>query len=122
MHLTSPVPVLRSFDEAKAKAFYLDFLGFQLDWEYRHADGMPLYCQVSRGDCVLHLSEHHGDCTPGAALRIRVDGLAALAAELIAKDDANARPGIEPMPWGTRDMQVTDPFGNRLVFFEPCRP
>jgi Glyoxalase superfamily protein len=27
-----------------------------------------------------------------------------------------ARPGIEEMPWGTRDMSVKDPFGNRLTF------
>jgi len=71
---------------------------------------------VSRGDCVLHLSEHHGDATPGAALRVPVTDLEALQRELAAKPYPFARPAIEDMPWGTRDMPVTDPFGNRLVF------
>lgn len=36
--------------------------------------------------------------------------------ELSAKEYKYARPGIEPMPWGTREMSVKDPFGNRLTF------
>lgn len=27
-----------------------------------------------------------------------------------------ARPGLEDMPWGSREMSVKDPFGNRLTF------
>ena len=29
-----------------------------------------------------------------------------------------ARPAIENTPWGTKEMDVIDPFHNRLVFFE----
>ncbi|MDF1798427.1 MAG: glyoxalase superfamily protein [Planctomycetota bacterium] len=112
----APVPILRSFDEAKARAFYLDFLGFRVDWEHRFAPNMPLYMQVSRGGCVLHLSEHHGDCSPGAGLRIEVPDLDALHREVSAKDYQGANPGIEDQPWGTRDMTITDPSGNRLIF------
>ncbi|MDA7087155.1 glyoxalase superfamily protein [Pseudomonas sp. SA3-5] len=115
MQLTAPIPILRSFDEAKARAFYCEFLGFSEDWAHRFEAGLPLYVQLSRGDCVLHLSEHHGDCCPGAALRISVDDLDALHAELTARACGNARPGITNQPWG-RDMAVTDPFGNRLIF------
>ncbi|HVL81996.1 MAG TPA: glyoxalase superfamily protein [Actinomycetota bacterium] len=109
-------PILRSFDEAKTRGFYLDYLGFKVDWTHRFEPGMPLYMQVSRGGCVLHLSEHHGDATPGAGLRIEVGDLDAFHAELSAKPYANMRPGIEDMPWGTRDMTVIDPSGNRLTF------
>ena len=28
------------------------------------------------------------------------------------------RPGIETAPWNARVMEVTDPFGNRLHFYE----
>lgn len=108
-------PILRIFDEAKAKEFYVDFLGFKVDWEHRFEPGLPLYLQVSRDGCVLHLSEHHGDCCPGAALRIETTELDAFHAELIAKRYKYYRPGIEEMPWGTRDMSVKDPF-NRLTF------
>jgi Glyoxalase superfamily protein len=41
------VPILRSFDEARSRGFYLGFLGFQVDWEHRFEPGLPLYMQVS---------------------------------------------------------------------------
>jgi catechol 2,3-dioxygenase-like lactoylglutathione lyase family enzyme len=115
MPLAAPIPILRIFDEAKARAFYLDFLGFREDWSHRFEPGLPLYLQVSRDGCVLHLSEHHGDCCPGAALRIATEGLDDFHAELTGKDYGYARPAIEEVPWG-RDMAVADPFGNRLIF------
>lgn len=119
MNLGSPIPLLRIFDEAKAKEFYVDFLGFTIDWEHRFEPGMPLYLQVSRDGCVLHLTEHFGDGSPGAAMRIPVQDLDALHAELHAKPYRHARPGIATMPWGTRDMPISDPFGNRLTFNMP---
>ena len=113
------IPVLRIFDEAKAREFYLGFLGFSVDWEHRFEPGLPLYMQISREGCVLHLSEHFGDGSPGAAFRIPADNLDAFQQELLGKQYKNARPGIEAMPWGLREMRVGDPFGNRLVFFAP---
>ena len=115
-------PILRIFDEEKARAFYVGFLGFAVDWAHRFGDNFPLYLQVSQGGCVLHLSEHHGDCCPGAALRIAVDGLDALHARLTAADYRYAKPGIESTPWGSRELRVTDPFGNRLIFFTDQAP
>ena len=111
-------PILRSFDEAKAREFYLDFLGFTLDWEHRFEPGFPLYMQVSRGGCALQLSEHHGDGSPGASIRIETDELDAFHAQLTAAKYKYARPGIEQMPWDSREMRLADPFGNRLTFFQ----
>lgn len=108
-------PILRIFDAAKAREFYVDFLGFRVDWEHRFEPGLPLYMQISRDGCVLHLSEHHGDGSPGAALRIETSDLDALQRELAAKRYQYARPGIEQQPWG-RDMSMRDPFGNKLTF------
>ena len=116
MHIERITPILRMFDEAKAREFYVDFLGCQVDWEHRFEPDLPLYMQVSRGGFVLHLSEHFGDCSPGAAMRIALSDIDALHAELSAKRYKNARPSIEETPWGTRDMSIRDPFGNRLVF------
>ena len=118
MRLSHIIPVLRSFDEAKAKEFYIDFLAFQVDWEHRFEENFPLYMSVSRDDCVLHISEHHGDCSPGSAVRIATQGLAEYHQELTAKGYKYARPGIETQPWGSLEMTVTDPFGNRLTFAE----
>ena len=90
-----------------------------LDWEHRFEESLPLYLQVSRDGCTLHLTEHHGDCCPGAALRVQTTGLDAFLSELAAKPYRYARPGIEDTPWGTRDLSIKDPFGNRITFTEP---
>ncbi|HEY3162183.1 MAG TPA: glyoxalase superfamily protein [Vicinamibacterales bacterium] len=60
------IPILRMFDAAKAREFYIDFLGFTIDDKY-------------------------------------------------------ARPGINDQPWGTREVCVTDPSGNKLTFASPVR-
>ena len=123
MKLKSSTPVLRSFDEAKAREFYVWFLGFQVDWQHRFGDNFPLYMQVTRDACVLHLSEHHGDACPGAALRIELAGVDEFCAELQAKDYQNFKPGPPTATsWGTREFYVTDPCGNRLIFYEPQSP
>lgn len=113
-----PIPILRMFDEAKANEFYVDFLGFTIDWQHRFENGLPLYMQISKDGCTLHLSEHHGDASPGAALRIETAGLDAFQKTLLAKQYRYARPDIEETPWGSRDMSIRDPFGNRLTFTE----
>lgn len=118
MQFEPPIPILRIFDEAKMREFYVGYLGFKIDWEHRFEPGTPLYAQVSRSGCVLHLSEHVGDATPGSALRIHVDDLDALHRELTDKQYKYYRPGIEERPWG-RDMKVQDPFGSRLIFHAP---
>jgi catechol 2,3-dioxygenase-like lactoylglutathione lyase family enzyme len=112
------IPILRIFDEAKAKEFYVGFLGFTVDWEHRFEPGLPLYLQVSRNECVLHLSEHHGDSSPGSAVRIETADIDTFHGGL-AKEYKYARPGINEPPWGGREVSVHDPFGNRLTFATP---
>jgi len=116
MKFGNTTPILRSFDEIKAKEFYLEFLEFNLDWEHRFEDDLPLYMQVSKDGCVLHITEHHGDCSPGAALRIQVTNLEQYHDLLRDKKYKHARPEIQKTPWGSKDMSIADPFGNRLIF------
>lgn len=118
MTTTQVIPILRIFDVAKAREFYLDYLGFKVDWEHRFEENTPLYMQISLGDLVLHLSEHHGDACPGSTVFVKVKGLEAYHAELAAKDYKYLRPGIGDTPWNTRCANVIDPFGNRIRFNE----
>jgi hypothetical protein len=74
--------------------------------------------EVSRGGCALHLSEHHGDGCPGSTVFLRVTGLEAYHKEITAKGYRYMRPGIEKTFHNSLNMQVTDPFGNRLRFDE----
>lgn len=109
--LEAAIPVLRIYDIAKAKEFYVDFLGFHIDWEHRYAPDLPLYMQVSRSGLKLHLSEHYGDGTPGSVVYVRGDGIAQLAKELHDRQARFARPS----PTDTAP-KLTDPFGNVLRF------
>ncbi|GAA4868887.1 glyoxalase superfamily protein [Paenibacillus vulneris] len=116
--LHSVIPILRMFDVEKTQQFYLHYLEFELDWEHRYEDNFPLYMQISNGSCVLHLSEHHGDCCPGAAVRIETKHIEALYARLSAKQYKYMKPGLETAPWGAKEITVLDPAGNRLIFYE----
>ncbi|MGC4025373.1 MAG: glyoxalase superfamily protein [Mesorhizobium sp.] len=111
------VPIFRIFDEAKAREFYLDFLGFQLDWEHRFGPNMPLYMQVSRGSLKLHLSEHSGDASPGSTALVYMEGVEALQKELIDKKYKYNRPGLQKQDWGL-ECTVIDPFRNQIRFLE----
>jgi hypothetical protein len=116
------IPILRIFDVVKAKEFYRDFLGFRIDWEHRFEDGAPVYMQIARGDLVLHLSEHHGDGSPGAIVYVRTTRLVDFHREIAAKGYSFMRPGIERTPWNSRLMEIIDPFHNRLRFDEELPP
>ncbi len=112
------IPILRSFSEEKAKDFYVVYLGFKVDWEHRFEPGFPLYMQVSRGDLVLHLSEHYGDGTPGTVLYLPMKGVPAYHAELHTRPGHGANPGLNDGMRGGKCLDLTDPFGNRLRFDE----
>ena len=42
IRLERAIPILRMFDEAKAREFYLDFLGFSIEFEHRYEADLPL--------------------------------------------------------------------------------
>lgn len=111
-------PILRIFDEAKAREFYIEFLGFTVSFEHRFGEGFPLYMGVKHAGCELHLSEHHGDACPGAHVRIAIDDVSGFCRSLADKQYKFARPGEgAKTPSGTMEATLSDPFGNRLTFF-----
>jgi catechol 2,3-dioxygenase-like lactoylglutathione lyase family enzyme len=115
------VPVFRIFDLDKALEFYVGFLGFKEDWRHRFAPDMPVYLQVSKDGVVLHLSEHHGDATPGARARIEVDDIDGLCTALNAKGYRYLRPAVRDTEWGSRELPLKDPFGNELTIWVPAK-
>jgi len=117
LQLDGATPIFRIFDVDKAREYYLGFLGMSVDFEHRHAPDLPLYMQVSRGGLKLHLSEHSGDATPGANALVFCKGIASLHRELADKNYSYNRPGLKQQDWGL-EMQLIDPFGNRLSFLE----
>lgn len=115
-------PIFRIFDLAKAKEFYVGWLGFKVDWWHRWDDHSPIYLQISKNGFMLHLSEHYNDCSPGA--RIHVENWPDLAAwhkMLIKANYPYNRPGIGPAAWNKEItvIDVIDPFRNMITFSEP---
>jgi catechol 2,3-dioxygenase-like lactoylglutathione lyase family enzyme len=122
VRLADAIPILRIFSVEKAREFYLDFLGFKTDWEHRFGDHFPLYTQISRAGLRLHLSEHHGDASPGSTVFVWMRGIAKFHRELTAKNYRYNKPGLEEAPWNARVVEVSDPFGNKIRFSEPNEP
>jgi catechol 2,3-dioxygenase-like lactoylglutathione lyase family enzyme len=124
MPFTKTIPILRILDEARAREFYVDFLGFKVDWGNRSTGA--LFMQVSLDECVLHLSEHSGDAAPGAAVKLHTDKIEEYVEQLAAKKYppgvAEQDPGVAEQPWGSLDMVLVDPFGNRLIFTNASAP
>ena len=113
------VPTFRIFSVEKAREFYVDFLGFKVDWEHRFDPEAPVFMQVSRGGLTIYLSEHHGDGTPGSVFYVYTDGIREWQRELSEKKYRYNRPGLTEQEWGMLEFYVTDPFNNRITFGEP---
>lgn len=121
--LGSIVPILRMFDERKARGFYLEFLGFRVEFEHSFGDNFPLYLGLVRDNCRLHLSAHHGDASPGTHIRIHAGDVAELANTLRKSDYRYSKPGQPKLePWGEQTLTIADPFGNRLTFVQTPSP
>jgi hypothetical protein len=112
------IPILRIFDVRKAKEFYIDWLGFKVDWEHQFEPNMPVYMGISKDGIEIHLSEHHGDACPGSSVFIICKDIKKYHAELTAKNYKYYKPGVEEAFYGALCMSVQDPFGNRLSFNE----
>jgi catechol 2,3-dioxygenase-like lactoylglutathione lyase family enzyme len=105
------------YDVEATRRFYVDYLGFNLDWQEGEGD-RPVYMRVSRGPVAFHLSSYPGDGTPGSAILVQVDDVEALQGELGLRDYPFMNPGIEPRGVG-KELVVLDPASNQIRFFQP---
>lgn len=112
------IPILRIFNYQKTIEFYIDWLGFEIVWEHYFEDHTPVYMEVKKENIILHLSEHHGDGTPGSNVFIWGSGMADYHKELIDKKYKYNRPGLEKTFYDAVSFTVSDPFGNKIIFNE----
>jgi hypothetical protein len=77
--------------------------------------------QLSRGDLILHLTEHHGDCGPGSTVFVWMTGIDEFHREITGKNYSLLRPGLETTFYNAQCVQVIDPFGNRIRFNEDLK-
>lgn len=118
MTVEKTIPILRIFDYAKAIEFYVDWLGFSIVWEHRFEDNTPVYLEVEKDGITLHLSEHHGDGTPGTHVFVWCTGVKAFHSMLLNKQYKYNRPGLEETFYNAWCVTVNDPFNNRISFNE----
>ena len=110
------IPIFRIFDEAKAREFYLEYLGFEVSFEHHYEENLPLYVGITRIGCEIHLSELVGDSTPGSTVRVSEENLTILHQSLRKKNYKYDNPSIQQQPWGS-EMSILAPFGNKLIFY-----
>ncbi len=109
------IPQFRMMDAERSVPFYVGGLGFEIDWEHRYEPGFPLFMQLTREGQTIFLTEHAGDCEVGGAAYFVVPDVDACYDTFVAGGVTTlSRP--EDTPYGTREMMVTDPDGNRLRF------
>jgi catechol 2,3-dioxygenase-like lactoylglutathione lyase family enzyme len=106
------VPTLHIAEYERSRRFYVEGLGFRIDWEWHQEPG-PRFLQVSRAGMRLYLSERADDCPSGAQVHLYVTDVDGWQAELLTRGIV-AEHAPTDRPWGNREMLVRDPDGNKL--------
>ena len=114
-------PILDVHDIDAALRFYVERLGFQID--FRDEEHPENYAAVRRDGVCLHMQwQHEDNFRDGAAghlrVRITVDDPDALFAEYRSKGVLDERAQVRDTAWGTREFGIRDVDGNGLIF---CR-
>jgi catechol 2,3-dioxygenase-like lactoylglutathione lyase family enzyme len=109
------IPALRMTDYARSRAFYVDGLGFAIEWEHRFKPGFPVFAKATRDGMSIYLTEHTGDCEVGGLVYFYVPDVDAVHAEFHGRGVAIEEPPNEGIP-GLRMMLLADPDGNRVCF------
>ena len=114
------IPILDVRHIEEALSYYVDRLGFQVDFRYeKHPD---TYAGVKRDDVRLHMHRQPAEVFEnGQAGRLRfripVDNPDALYAEYKAMGVFDSDVDVHDTEWGTREFSFRDPDGNGLTFF-----
>lgn len=109
------IPQLRITDVRSSLRFYKDGLGFVVDWKHQFEPHLPLFMQLTRNDQTIFLTEHKKDCEPGGAVYFIVSNVNNCFAEFSGRGIVPKNPPANT-PWGTCEMLIIDPDGNRLRF------
>lgn len=109
------IPIFGIADYQTAINFYLDLLGFKIDWEHRFTPTDPIYMQVSRNGLILHLSENkrYGN---KAIIFVETRNIKEFHRELADKNPAFKIQNIAITKWQALQLEIEDPFGNLLRF------
>ena len=87
------------------------------------ACGVALVALLDCGGAVTGIASSpdagSGDGSPGTRFQVTYEGVREFHAELCAKNYPYWRPGITETFWGTEQLNLLDPFGNKIALCEP---
>jgi catechol 2,3-dioxygenase-like lactoylglutathione lyase family enzyme len=113
------VPILPVDDLGAARRFYVDQLGFDLEWEASQ-DGRTGLMGVRRGTIQITL-----DCPMTGHGRDACVSLRVADADRYY-EEWRVRVAVKRVPhdeeWGARTFDLIDPFGNTIFVMGPVRP
>jgi hypothetical protein len=115
--ITEIVPVFGITSYAGAVAHYVDWLGFNLDWEWREAPDRPVIMAISRDGVSLMLNEHPSSSS-ASSLTLKVTDIDAFAEEWNGRRPNSVKVVVGP-PYDIPSIYATDPFGNYMDFQQP---
>jgi len=109
--LSCAVPIFNVRDLRAGQTYYRDALGFKVDWQHGEP---PDFGSVSRGSSVIFMCQ---GCqgNPGTWAMLFTPDVDRLHEEF-RRNKAIIRMAPTNMPWGLREMHVSDPDGNVLRF------
>jgi catechol 2,3-dioxygenase-like lactoylglutathione lyase family enzyme len=111
------VPALRITDYERSKAYYVETLGFTVDWEHRFEPHFPVFMSIVRDGMQVYLTQHSGDCQVGGLVHFVIPNVDAWHREFRERRASVAEAPNDDL--GFRNMTITDPDGNQLRFMEP---
>ena len=114
--LERAVPILPGDDLAAAKAFYVEKLGFRVQFEATE-DGKSGIMGLERGTIELTIDCPMSGHGRNACASLRVSSADAYYEEWRQKAQVERPPVDEP--WGARTFGLEDPFGNTLFVIGP---
>jgi catechol 2,3-dioxygenase-like lactoylglutathione lyase family enzyme len=112
------IPTLRITNCERSKAYYVQTLGFTVDWEHRFEPGFPVFMSISRDGMQIYLSQHSGDCQVGGLVHFVIPDVDAWFAEFRDRGALVVEAPNDDL--GFRNMTVRDADGNQLRFMEPA--
>lgn len=114
------VVTFRILDTERATRFYCDQLGFALDWIWRPGEELPALMSISRDGFSLFLTEYP-ECECGGLVSLFVDDIETWCKELMG-NGVHLDYCAQEQPWGLKEAQVSDPFGNKLRLTQAVAP
>ena len=109
------VPVLSVGSYEETVSHYVEWLGFNVDWEYRE-EQLPFVVSITRDGFSFMLAE--SETSTGSWTTIYVSDLDAMSEELNSRRSNSVKIELYP-PNDIAQIHVIDPWKNLLVFEQP---